>query len=105
MNKIKCKLAELRKRAKKKNVDFDLTAKWYRELMSNTQCEQTGLRFKIYKDGRRHPFGPSIHRVDCTKGYIKSNCQLVIWAYNTAKAEFTDEDVYKMAKAYLTNEK
>lgn len=94
--KIEGKISRLRKRAKKMNMDFDLTMVWMREKIENTnRCEVTNILFDntIFDNGV-NPWYPSIDRIDSSKGYTKDNCQVVVMIYNLAKGEW-DEDVFK----------
>ena len=93
-----------RVRSKQKSIDNDLDKNWVLDRII-AGCVKTGLPFIFDSKRLRHPFSPSIDRIDNNKGYIKTNCQLVYWAYNTTKAEFMDDDIYVMAKAYLNKKK
>ena len=90
-------------RSKEKSINNTLTKEWFRLELSNDKCSVTGIDFDYSFDVDRNPFAPSVDRKDNSKGYTPENCQIVIWAYNTAKAHHTDEDLYKMAVAYLKN--
>lgn len=48
-----------------------------------------------------NPFAPSIDRINNDLGYTKDNCQMVVWIYNCSKNVFTNEDLYKMCKAFI----
>ncbi len=89
-----------RVRSKQKNIEHDLDKNWILDRIKKG-CVKTGLPFIIDHIKKRHLFAPSIDRIDNSRGYTKDNCQLVYWGYNTTKAEFTDDDVYIMAKAYI----
>jgi len=96
-------LAITRQRAKKKGWDFDLDKNWCKKEI-NKGCAATGLSFDLSVEGsyiKMNSYAPSVDRVDKNKGYVKDNCQMVIWAYNRAKAEFDDETVYKVLKAFV----
>ena len=83
----------------KKYKYCDLTPEWIQERIENEYCVMTGIKFVL--TGGRHPFSPSLDRIDSTKGYTKDNVQLVTWMYNTAKGQFTHDDVLIMAHALL----
>ena len=65
------------------------------------KCEVTGMPFnpRFWAAGPKGPWSPSVDRIDPKKGYIKDNCQLVIWMYNAAKQEFSHDDVVLFASA------
>jgi len=88
-----------RKRARDKQLEFNIDKEWVDMKLSNGICEITGIPF-VYE--AKSPFTPSIDRIDSLKGYTKDNCQLVCKIYNFAKNEFTDADVLTMAKAIIS---
>jgi hypothetical protein len=78
-------------RIKRKDKDCDIDIEWLHEKFSNGICEVTGIPFDFGYGRKRHPYSPSIDRIDPTKGYTKENCQIVIWIYNMAKGEWSEE--------------
>lgn len=67
-------------------------------------CEATGLKLSLEMNRQgytRHPYRPSIDRIDNSLGYTKDNCRVVAVIYNYAKSEFTDKDVLLMAVSLL----
>lgn len=97
------RISDAKYRAKKKQLEFNLTPEWYINKIETGICEATGLSFTNYgEDGRaRGPFGPSIDRIDPTKGYTTDNSRIVCNIYNYAKYLYTDYDVYIMSKAFI----
>ena len=85
-------------------MEFDLTREWAEEKIEAGVCEVTGLQFEYSKDGkdRFQPFIPSVDRIDSSKGYTQDNCRMVVWIYNMAKAEWSDDIVLRMAKALVS---
>lgn len=65
-------------------------------------CEVTGLRF-ILVQGKTSPWAPSLDRIDSKKDYTHENTRVVVWIYNAAKNEFSDEDVLILARAVVNN--
>lgn len=101
-------LTWLRTRAAKRQYPFDLTREWAEKKLAAGVCEVTGIRFDFTKESssiRFNPFGPSIDRIDPTRGYVEDNCRMVVWIYNMAKAEWDDETVLRMAKALVDTHK
>jgi hypothetical protein len=91
----------IRARAGRTGREFDLTHEWVAERLAVGKCEVTGLPLDLARpeDGRFHPWGPSVDRIDCKKGYTQDNCRVVVWIYNMAKSEWSDEVVLQFAKA------
>jgi hypothetical protein len=87
------------------NIDIDL--EWIQSRLDAGVCEVTGIKFTapIYgqnaKGFNHFPWIPSIDKVDPNGGYCKSNCKMVVWAYNRAKGLWTDEDMVILAKGIL----
>ena len=91
-------------RAKKKEIECDLTAEWINRRLVAGCCEVTGIAFQQTKYGEiRNPFAATIDRVDNRKGYTQDNCKLVVWCYNAAKGCGEHEDVLKLARALCQN--
>lgn len=86
----------------KRYKHFNLDKKWVKRKLSKGRCEVTGICFEFAdKENNVSFFGPSIDRIDSTKGYTKDNCRLVVWGYNRAKGEHTDNEVLMLAYAVL----
>lgn len=62
-------------------------------------CAKTGIPFDLTTGDGRKPFGPAVDRIRNEIGYMPGNIQIVCNVYNFAKMEFSDEDVFRMAKA------
>ena len=93
-------------RAKKKSLPFDLDVEWIMERLKKT-CPVTDCVFALKNTGNnysnRSPFTPSIDKIDPALGYTKDNCRLVIWWYNSAKQQLTDEETIKLCKIVSTS--
>jgi hypothetical protein len=89
-------------RAKQKNFERTITFNWLKEKCKNNICSVTDKTFDYDSKYHRNPYGPSIDRIDITKGYTPENCRVVIWAFNRARDHYNDKDVYNMCKALLT---
>lgn len=87
------------------NIDIDL--EWIQERLDKGVCEVTGIKFETPEYGanatgfNHFPWTPSIDKVVPTLGYKKSNCKMVVWAYNRAKGLWTDDVVIKLAKGVI----
>jgi len=81
-------------RAKKFNLEFDLSlAKIIVTLMLG-KCERTDIEFDLTpaENTWRNPFAPSIDRVNSSLGYTNENVKVVVNMYNTGKGQHTDEE-------------
>lgn len=96
-------LVWVRARAGKTSRDFDLTIEWVAERLERGVCEATGIPLILASDSSRAipPWSPSIDRKDSSRGYTMDNCQVVCWAYNMAKSEWSDDVVLTMARALV----
>ena len=65
-------------------------------------CEASGIEFD-YENRPNSPWQPSIDRIANDRGYVKVNCQLVCYSYNTLKGIGTHEELLFIAKALLSN--
>ena len=94
-------------RSKKKNTPFDLTLDFLLQKYEeqNGTCVLTGLQFIFErtsnKQQRYTPFGPSLDKIDYTKGYTQDNTRLVCVIVNLALNTFGDECFDKMCEAYI----
>lgn len=91
-----------RQSARIRHLVFDLTREWIAERLERGHCEVTKLPFDLSSVGskRKHPFGPSLDKVDPAKGYTTDNVRVVVWIYNIAKSDFTLEAVDRFCRAY-----
>lgn len=65
------------------------------------KCIRTGIDFDLRTDMGNLPFGPSVDRIDSSKGYVLGNIQLVCNIYNYAKNIWSDDDVLTMARMLI----
>ena len=102
-------LESARTRAKKNNLPIDIDLEFLLELyqQQNKQCVLTGIEFELKrtesKKTKYTPFGPSIDKIDHTKGYTKDNVRLVCVMVNLSLNTFGDECFDKMCEAYIKN--
>lgn len=84
-------LKKAKQRAQERNIPCTLTKEWATERLERGRCEVTGIQFVF--DTPRHPFTPSIDRIDpqSEKGYSPDNARIVIWMVNAAKNNSSDE--------------
>lgn len=86
-------------RAKATGVPYSLDWEWLYEKLLNGRCEATGMDLVIQIG--LAAYSPSLDRFVPELGYTKSNTRVVIYIFNTAKNEFTDDHVIAMARALL----
>ena len=92
-------------RAKRKGIDFDLTLDFLLGKIVAGKCEVTGLPFSFAEADRGkkkvHPYAPSVDRIDPHQGYVQSNVRVVVYHYNVAKADFSDNELLVLAHALV----
>jgi hypothetical protein len=72
---------------------------------SQGRCEVSGITFSDYKPvgSHRRPFFPSIDRIDSKLGYTLDNSRLICVMANIAKCDYTDHELYVLAKGIVEN--
>lgn len=93
--------------AAKRKISFNIE-KFQIELMmlhQDFKCIKTGMKFDFTQGKGTKPFGPTIDRIDCSRGYEPDNIQLVCNMYNYAKNRWSDEEVLTFAKKLVENQK
>lgn len=88
-------------RAKKRNLDFDLTKEWYEKALKEAVKKYPKILVHPTKDRRLDFWVASIDRIDPKKGYTQSNCRIVPNAINFAKNKWTSselKDLYTLLK-------
>jgi len=95
----------VRRRAEKRGMPFDLTAEWALARWTG-RCELSNIPFAIgMPGGTPFTFHPSIDKIEPKLGYVQSNCRFILWSLNAFKGSTTDEDMYSIAEALLSNRK
>ena len=92
-------LCVLKKRAKQKGFDFDLTLDDIPQIPS--VCPVLGIPI-IINEGNHWPTdnSPSVDRIDSTKGYIKGNIRIISNRANRIKADATIDELRKVLEDY-----
>lgn len=87
----------------RRGLSYTITAEYMIAMAEaqNYRCAVSGIEFKYrdWKHLRRHPFMPSVDRIDCGIGYDPGNVRLVCLIVNLARADFGDEALVEMACA------
>jgi len=89
-NPAACLLKGCIKRAKKKGMECSLTLEWVENKLLAGVCEVTGIALVL--GNKRHPFQPSIDRIDSSQPYTPENSRVVLWIINTAKHTLSEDD-------------
>jgi len=108
-------LTGVRKRAKKRKLDFSLRTKDIRKLLSS-HCPILGIKYELNKTGLKWgnkkgqnnwATSLSVDRIDNNKGYIQGNIILVSSMANAIKNQATPDQIQEVATFYkkLYNEK
>jgi hypothetical protein len=102
--RAKALVSKAKTRAQMQSLPFDLTPEWAFARLAAGKCEITGIQFLLDAGSRRwtrNNFTPSIERVSHDLGYVKDNCLMVVWIYNSAKGTGSHDDVVKFARAVV----
>ena len=91
-------ISDAKKRAKIKNLKFDLTREWVLENMGD-ECPVFHEKYTRSK-GYFIDFSPSIDRIDNSEGYTKDNCIIVSLLANKIKSSSTTDQLCKVANFY-----
>ena len=93
-------LIRAKQSARKKGIDYELDRPWIEELLREGKCAVSGIDF-VFEVKSRSPWKTSIDRINPNRGYIKDNCRLVCFAYNTLKGIGTDQEALFIANALV----
>lgn len=94
-------ISSTERRAKKKNLPFDLDGKFLWELYEkqNKKCALSGVPISFSLINRNRSSGSiSLDRIDSAKGYTKDNVQWVHKDVNNLKMEFNQSDFLRWCK-------
>lgn len=95
-NARKVLLSNAKQRAKKSNIEFNLTKD---DINIPDTCPVFG--FPLKREGKETwMYAPSIDRIDNTKGYIKENIIIVSRRANILKKDATLDELRKLADYY-----
>ena len=92
-------------RAKRKNLDFNLTIDFLLNLYveQSGKCALTGIKMRHTILEGKIKTNISIDKIDATKGYIETNVQLVCSIVNTMKSDMSLEDLKYYCTLILNN--
>ena len=85
-------IVEAKKRAKKQNIDFNITADYIKTIFpKNNKCPFLNILIKV-NDNIQKDNSITIDRIDNNKGYIKDNVLLLSLKANRSKSNSTIEE-------------
>lgn len=87
---LRSSLISKRYQAKKLGIPFDLDAEWLQQ--QPMMCSVTGKMFVIPAKGAG-PLTPSFDQINPGQGYTKNNTRLVCLWYNTARSNWSDQEI------------
>lgn len=82
-------------RARKYTPDTDVDMDFIVSLLEQGTCALTGQPFEFtrkWKQYSTNPRGPSLDRIDSSRGYYKDNSQFILVWLNRAKNEYSSAD-------------
>lgn len=99
-------LAECKKRASRKNVEYALDKDFMIHLLrrSGWKCEVSGIPFEFgikENKGYNLPYHPSLDRIDSSKGYTPDNIRIVCLAANIAMNAWGDQVLLRLAQGVV----
>lgn len=94
-------------RAKRKNLQCDITAEWILDQIERQhfRCALTGIKFTALRkrgDGwQKNPYAPSPDRIDNRRGYTEDNVRIVLSAVNIALNEWGEDMLREIANGLI----
>ena len=97
-------LGSARRRSAGSHFQFDLEPDDIPSLWrtQHGRCAVSGLRFSMARFPEalvKHPYGPSLDRIDSRQGYVRGNVRLVCTAVNFGLGQWGDEVFRTIAEA------
>lgn len=87
-------------RSKRDGIDFSLSLEDIHKLWDeqNGTCSLSGIKMTYELQNGRTPTNVSIDKIDCAKGYVTGNVQLVCMACNQIKSDLSEDEMYLFCK-------
>lgn len=95
-NYIKCRLLEIKYRARSKNIPFNLEAT---DIIIPDTCPILGIKLCTEPVAEMRNNWPSVDRLIPERGYIKGNVWVISQRANTLKSNATSDELFKVARA------
>lgn len=94
-----------RQRAKKSGLEFNLQPE---DVKIPNHCPVLGVKLTDpATNSKENTYGPSLHRIDSSKGYVKGNVMVVSWRANTLLSDSSAQEIrclYEFSKRYMNDE-
>lgn len=105
--KLKHCLSGARSRAKRLNIEFNLTEEYIKYLWDkqNGLCALSGIPMTYQYENGPIETNASVDRIDSSEGYIIGNVQLTCWAVNRMKGQMDNEHLLYFCKNIVENNK
>lgn len=89
-------VAAAKSRAKKANLDFNLTVETCPDIPK--VCPILGIELIPKRVGTKGSTGqsPTLDRIDNTKGYVDGNCRVISYSANVRKGDMTPEQIERL---------
>lgn len=90
-------------RAKKKNIEIDISVEWIKNKLNLGYCELTKLKFDLNPSKNTHmnPYAPSLDRINSDQGYTKKNVRVVLASVNTALGQYGEKTILPILKSMV----
>jgi hypothetical protein len=82
-----------KKRAEQKGIHFDIELS---DIIIPEVCPVFGFKFEVGSGKGPSDKSPSIDRIDCKKGYVKGNIQIISFKANKIKSDCSINDIEKV---------
>lgn len=93
----------LKNRAKKRNLDFDITIEYINDILEKQNFMCVLSKLDISFESYLNETTASLDRIDSSKGYIKGNVQWVHKRINTMKMDMSDNEFIELCKLISKN--
>lgn len=98
-NREKCMLNSLKARCKSNGIEFNLDIT---DIVIPDICPLLGIRITKEIMSRHSPYGPSVDRIEPTKGYTKGNVKVISYKANLMKNNASEEELLAFASNITT---
>jgi len=90
-------LGRAKRRAKEKNINFDLTTSYLEKLLEKTKMICPIMKKKmIISKGQKTKYSLSIDKIDPKKGYVQGNVRFISDIANRILTNATKEEIKKV---------
>ena len=91
-----------KRRARMKNMEFELDRKWIRKRIKKGLCEISGVPFDLQsQSGQLSPRAPTLDRIVPELGYTKENSRMICRALNALFGTWGEGAAIEVVLPYL----